>query len=85
MRSTDRWTLPSTLPLLLILSATSGCETVSTAPAVSDYCRIAKPIGYDSAKDTPETVKAVEAHNSTWVCLCEHDCPATSAAPSSGQ
>jgi hypothetical protein len=46
---------------------------------VSDYCRIAKPIGYDSAADTAETVKAVEAHNSAWVCVCEKDCPVTPA------
>ena len=62
---------------LLILCATSGCATGSTAPlVVSDYCRIAKPIGYDSRVDSAETMKAVEAHNSKWVCLCESDCPA---------
>jgi hypothetical protein len=44
---------------------------------VSDYCRIAKPIGYDSKADTAETVKAIEAHNSAWVCVCEKDCPVT--------
>jgi hypothetical protein len=43
---------------------------------VSDYCRIAKPIGYDSKTDTAETVAAVETHNSQWACLCESDCPA---------
>lgn len=59
---------------LLILSATSGCVTGSTA-VVGDYCRIAQPIGYDSSKDTAETVAALEAHNSKWVCVCEGDCP----------
>jgi hypothetical protein len=52
----------------------------STAPlVVSDYCRIAQPIGYDSRADTAETVKAIEAHNSAWVCVCEQDWPATPA------
>jgi hypothetical protein len=59
---------------LLILSATSGCVTGSTA-VVGDYCRIAKPIGYDSKKDTAETVAEIEQHNSKWVCVCENDCP----------
>jgi hypothetical protein len=43
---------------------------------VSDYCRIAKPIGYDSKADSAETVKAVEAHNWSWACVCDKDCPA---------
>lgn len=63
--------LPSTLMILLVLT---GCVTGSTA-VVGDYCRIAKPIGYDSKQDTPATVKAVELHNSQWVCVCEGDCP----------
>jgi len=42
---------------------------------VSDYCRIAKPICYDSRADTAETVKAIEAHNSAWACVCDKDCP----------
>ena len=58
----------------LTLSALSGCATVSTAP-VNSYCAIAKPISYDAAKDTAETVKEVETHNSVFVCLCEQDCP----------
>ena len=60
-----------TIPLVL-----TGCVTGSTA-LVGDYCRIAKPISYDSKTDTAETVKAIEAHNSKWVCLCESDCPAS--------
>lgn len=61
---------------LLILPATSGCVTASTAPAVvSDYCKIAAPISYDTERDTPETVAEIEAHNSKWVCVCEDDCP----------
>ena len=72
----DRSIWRSTLLMLPILCATSGCAIGSTGPAaVSDYCRIAQPIGYDSTKDTPETVKAIEAHNSQYVCVCEHDCP----------
>jgi hypothetical protein len=42
---------------------------------ISDYCRIAKPLSYDTARDSVETVKEVEKHNSKWVCLCENDCP----------
>jgi hypothetical protein len=64
--------------LSLILLATSGCVTgsIDRAPAtVSDYCLIAKPIGYDTTKDSTETVTAIEAHNSQWVCVCEKDCP----------
>jgi len=68
----------SNLALLLlaspILTALSGCATVSTVP-VNSYCAIAKPISYDATKDTPETVKEIEAHNSAFVCICEADCP----------
>jgi hypothetical protein len=63
--------LPS---LCLILSVTSGCVTDLTAPADS-YCAIAKPISYDATRDTAETVKEIEAHNSVFVCVCENDCP----------
>jgi uncharacterized protein YceK len=68
------------LLLLTILIALSGCATVSTAPVVSDYCRIAAPISYDSANDTAETVAEIEAHNSKWVCVCENDCPKNGVA-----
>lgn len=64
--------------LLPILCVTSACVSGSTAPlVVSDYCRIAKPIGYDSRVDSAETMRAIEAHNSAWVCVCESDCPAS--------
>lgn len=69
---------PAKLLLLpLTLLAMSGCVGALTAPpvVVSDYCRIAFPIEYDSEKDTEQTRKAIEDHNSTYVCLCEHDCP----------
>ena len=68
------WVKPRLLWQLLILSVTSGCVTGLTE-VVGDYCRIAKPLQYDSSKDTPETVKAIEDHNSKWVCVCENDCP----------
>ena len=68
----------SNLALLLlafpILTALSGCATVSTVP-VNSYCAIAKPISYDATKDTSETVKEIEAHNSAFICICEADCP----------
>jgi hypothetical protein len=61
---------------LTILSATSACAHVSTTPpATNSYCAVAKPIFYDSRLDSPSTVAQIEAHNSTWVCLCEDDCP----------
>ncbi len=78
MKSNGKSTWRSTSLLLLILSVTSACAHGSTTPpAVNSYCAIAKPIRYNSSADTPETVKRIEAHNSTWVCLCEQDCPAS--------
>jgi hypothetical protein len=69
-------TSPRLKPLLtlMILLGLTGCVTGSTA-LVGDYCRIAKPIGYDSKADTAETVKAIETHNSQWACVCDGDCP----------
>ena len=73
-----RSTWAKRLSLCLILPVMSGCATVSTVPvSVNSYCSVARPIGYDSLLDTPETSKAIEAHNSQWVCLCEQDCPAS--------
>lgn len=67
---------PIKLSLFPILFVTSGCVLDSTAPAVlSDYCRISKPITYDSTKDTAETIAEIEAHNSKYACVCERDCP----------
>jgi hypothetical protein len=58
----------------------TACGNASTAPAVvSDYCAIAKPISYDTTRDSPETVAEIEAANSKYVCVCEHDCPKPSA------
>ena len=70
--SKSHWVKPPLL--LLILSALSGCATVSTVP-VNSYCAIAKPISYDTTKDTPETVAEIELHNGVFTCLCEADCP----------
>lgn len=70
LRLRPLWLLPT-------LSAMSGCVTASTGPVATDsYCAIARPIGYDSGKDSAETVAEIEAHNSKWVCVCEQDCPA---------
>ena len=65
------------LSVPLILLVTSGCAAGLTPPrvAVGDYCRIAKPITYNSKLDSPKTVGQIEAHNSIWVCVCEGDCP----------
>jgi uncharacterized protein YceK len=67
----------TTLLLCLTLLGTSGCATVSTRATAtsSEYCRIAKPIQYNSKLDSPATVARIEAHNSEYVCVCEHDCP----------
>jgi hypothetical protein len=59
-------------PILLALNA---CATSTMTQAVSDYCRIAQPIRYNSKLDSPKTVAAVEAHNSQYACVCDHDCP----------
>jgi hypothetical protein len=48
---------------------------------LNNYCKIAKPIGFDTVKDTPETVAAIEAHNSAWACVCENDCPEKGGIP----
>lgn len=70
------WKKLNALCLTPILIALSGCVHGSTAPVIiSDYCKIAAPISYDSAADTPATVAEIEKHNSQWVCVCEDDCP----------
>ena len=71
MRTLPKPKLLLTLTTLLVLT---GCVTDSTA-LVGDYCRIAKPISYDSKTDAAETVKEIEAHNSKWACVCDKDCP----------
>ena len=69
------WLKLKLLWLLPILSVLNGCATGLTVAGkpqiVSDYCRIAKPITYDTIKDTQDTVQQVEAHNSQWVAVCE--------------
>lgn len=64
------------LPLLM-LTATAGCVHGSTTPPTNSYCKVAQPIRYNSTLDSPATVARIEQHNSTWVCLCENDCPAS--------
>ena len=81
MLSMRKWLGLKLLWLLPILFAMSGCGIASTPPIparqiVQDsYCKLAQPIRYDSAHDSPATVRQIEAHNSTWVCTCENDCP----------
>ena len=76
MPSIARSNLVRLLSAFLILSVTSGCVTASTDPVpANSYCSIAQPIGYDSTTDSAETMKAIEAHNSQWICICEADCP----------
>lgn len=61
--------------MLPVLSACAPDLIAAKPQAMSDYCLIAKPISYDTKADSAATVSAIEAHNSVWVCLCEHDCP----------
>jgi len=77
-RSRSGFAKRTALSLCAMTIALSACAIGSTDPGpvvVSDYCRIAAPIGYDSKVDSPETVKAIEDHNSRWACTCENDCP----------
>lgn len=71
MNLTGKWNWVGPLLLCLILTETSGCVTASTAPVANSYCHIAKPITYDTIKDTLDTVKQIEAHNSQWIAVCE--------------
>lgn len=81
MRSMLRGKKLRLLSVSLILSATSGCvpglivRPEPTPALPNSYCKLAAPIGYDGALDTPETVAQIEQHNSKWVCVCEGDCP----------
>ena len=76
MPSIARSNLVKLLSAFLILSVTSACATALIDPApINSYCTVARPISYDSVKDTPETVKQIEDHNSRWACVCENDCP----------
>lgn len=66
------------LCVCLMTLGLSACAHVLTDPEVplNDYCRIVKPIFYDSTKIAdPELLRAVEDHNSQWACVCENDCP----------
>ena len=56
---------------LLILVSLSGCANGTTVRTVSDACLWVKPIEYDSAHDTPETVAQIEALNVAWLRNCE--------------
>jgi hypothetical protein len=69
----SRWLL--LLPILAATGACAGGLTRRRTTATDSYCLIAAPLAYDSGKDSAETVAAIEQHNSTWVCLCEQDCP----------
>ena len=70
------------LIVFLTLIVMTGCATGSTGPVpLNSYCALAQPIGYDSRRDTRETVAAIEKHNSRWVCVCESDCPKRSPLP----
>ena len=71
-----------TRALILLLALASCAPPPQPVPAVGEYCRIARPIGYDSTADSAETVAAIERHNSQWLCVCEGDCP--KASPEGG-
>jgi len=70
------WSRLRKLSVLPTLFVTSACAAGLMPPkTVSDYCRIAAPIMYNSKLDSAPTVKQIEHHNSQWVCVCENDCP----------
>ncbi len=77
MKSNVKWNWRKKSLLLLMLTATAGCVHGSTTPPTNSYCKVAQPIRYNSTLDSPATVARIEQHNSTWVCLCENDCPAS--------
>lgn len=72
------------LPAVLVLGSCALNPPAAPAPAAGEYCRIARPIGYDSTRDTPETVAEIERHNSQWTCVCEGDCPNAPPAGANG-
>ena len=57
----------------LYLGGTGGavlCEQPAQAAVVDTACQAFEPIRY-SREDTPETIKAIRAHNAVWDSLCK--------------
>ena len=79
MKYSAKSILRSMSALLLIPTMTSACALGLTPPqpipAAGSYCAVAKPIFYNSKIDSKGTVDQIEAHNRTYVCVCENDCP----------
>ncbi len=76
MKLSNRLLLAKLLITFLILIGLTACVPNTTDPVpLSNYCALTKPITYDTTKDTPETVAEIEAHNSRYECVCNHDCP----------
>ncbi len=76
MKLSNKLLLAKLLIMSLILCGLTACDLNMTDPVpLSNYCALTKPITYDSTKDTPETVAEIEAHNSRFECVCNHDCP----------
>lgn len=52
--------------LLTILMLLNGCTTVLNG----DFCDVYQPVYADYERDTPETIRQVDANNIVWDELC---------------
>lgn len=61
--------LAALLAAALILTS---CQTTGTSGPDPELvaCRSFEPVTW-SAKDTPETIKQIKAHNAAWAAVCE--------------
>jgi hypothetical protein len=46
------------------------CEQPAQTAVADTACQAFEPIRY-SRKDTPDTIKAIRAHNAAWDALCK--------------
>ena len=53
--------------LLTILMLLNGCTTVLNG----DFCEIYQPVYLDYERDTPETIRHVDANNIVFLRFCE--------------
>lgn len=60
--------------LLAATGCASGSTAIETGKGTPAACDMFQPIRA-SSRDTAETQRQIDAHNSVWVCLCEKDCP----------
>lgn len=60
------------MTLALGASVISGCATNTVVTDTS--CSVFGPITY-SSRDTTDTVRQINEHNSVYACVCDKDCP----------